>query len=542
MTDHPPIVFTTKTKTVKITAHDIDEIIDNLCSPDDFDDFDEFIDKERWRAIHAELDELYDQWLLENPWAQPRPKNLDNSIPLDINLWSDSPSVKGLVAIVFEALDAHLGGISTRHRAIYKTSVKVVILNLLAAYKRNPEKYVACSMRPVFYKASSRYNKHKISGIIIDIIKAMAETGFIGELATGVHDPKGKKGKRTRIRAGRLLIEEFEKILASGPEAIKIEHHQEEMVLKRPKSEVKPGEPKTMEYTDNTVIPKKRNAVKRINKRLQGHDIYLELDEDQRALLAWVLSQRDQNDIEVDGEDIPHFNTAKNQLYRVYNDGSFKKGGRFYGHWVQNIPARVPTTPAQAYPFRCFLRIDGKPTVELDYSNLHPHMLYTQEGKTVPEGDLYALEGVDKAKRTVVKKLFNAMLNADSIKSAIWAVYYNPPKGYRRLTEAELREISEKIQKRHKGISHYFGTGIGLTLQYKDSTIAEGILLELDKKGIVCIPIHDSFIVQAEHEETLRLAMAGQYWEVMEGETPEVDKKNANPNHPLLNELSRLPF
>lgn len=539
MTTVHPVIFTTKTKTVKVTAGDIDEIIDSLRGPDNFG---EFIDKERWRAIHAELDELYDQWLLDNPWAQPQTKNLDNSIPLDISLRSDSSAVKDLTSSVFETIYAPSGGISNRHKAKHNTCINVVILNLLEAYKRSPEKYVACSMRPVFYKASSRYNKHKISGIIIDTIKAMAESGFIGELAIGVHDPEGKEGKRTRIRAGRPLVEAFEKILASGPEAIKVEHHQEKMVLKRPKSEVKPGEPKTMEYTDNTVIPRKRSAIKRINKRLQGRDIYLELDEDQRALLAWVLSKRDQNDIEVDGEDIPHFNTAKDQLYRVYNDGSFKKGGRFYGHWVQSIPARVPTTPAQGYPFRCFLRIDGKPTVEIDYSNLHPHMLYTEEGKTVPEGDLYALEGVDKAKRTVVKKLFNAMLNADSIESAIGAVYYKPPKGYRRLTKAELREIAEKIQKRHKGISHYFGTGIGLTLQYKDSTIAEGILLELDKKGIACIPIHDSFIVQAEHEEALRVAMAGQYREVMKGEPPEVDKKNAIPSHPMLNGFSKFPF
>jgi len=423
--------------------------------------------------------------------------------------------------------------ISTRHKAIYKTSVKVVILNLLAAYRKAPEKFVACSLNPSFYKASSRYNVHDISGIIVDVIKAMDATGFIGDLAKGFYYRATKQGKLTRIRAGLPLVETFEKILTTDPEASLISHHHEEIVLKLPKAKQKPGLPKTMEFKDNTVIPRRRSAVRKFNKRLQKHEIWLELNEDLCSLLAWVQSHRDEDDIEIDAEDIPHFNTANDRIYRTFNDGSFKRGGRFYGHWVQSISARV-------YPFRTHLMIDGEPTVELDYSNLHPHMLYDMERKTPPAGDLYALEGVDPDKRDVVKKLFNAMLNADSLDSAIHAVCSKPPEGFKGITEAEVEEISEKIQEKHKGISHRFGTGIGLALQFKDSTIAEGIMLELDKKEIVCIPLHDSFIVQAKHEEALREAMTGQYRQVMKNEPPEIDGKKSNPSHPLLNNFGQL--
>lgn len=530
MTSKLPIVFTTNTRIVKITAGDIDELADYLCSPDDRD---ELIDKMRRQAVDAWYGDLYDKWLHENPWAKPSPQGLDNSIPLDINLWSDAPAVESLVSSVFEALSACLGGVSVRHKTIYKTSIKVVILNLLAAYKRESEKYVACSLNPSFYKASSRYNVHNISGIIVDVIKAMAKTDFIGDLAKGFYYRATKQGKLTRIRAGLPLIEAFEKILALDPEASLISRHHEEIVLKLPKSEQKLGLPKTMEFKDNTVIPRRRNAVRKVNKRLQKHEICLVLNEDLCSLLAWVQSHRDRDDIEIDAEEIPHFNTANDRIYRTYNDGSFKRGGRFYGHWVQSIPARV-------YPFRSHLTIDGEPTVELDYSNLHPRMLYDMKRKTSPTGDLYALDGVDPAKRPVVKKLLNAMLNADNLGEAIHAVWSKPPKGFEGTTKAEVEKISEKIHEKHEVISHHFNTGIGLTLQYKDSTIAEGIMLELDKKGIICIPIHDSFIVQAKHEEALREAMVGQYRQVMKNEPPEIDRKKSNSSHPLLNNFGQL--
>src|SRR5665213_2823864 len=54
------------------------------------------------------------------------------------------------------------------------------------------------------------------------------------------------------------------------------------------------------------------------------------------------------------------------RLYRVFNNGSFKEGGRFYGGWWQGIPSR----------YRQYITIDGHTTWEYDYSYLHPAMLY----------------------------------------------------------------------------------------------------------------------------------------------------------------------
>lgn len=74
----------------------------------------------------------------------------------------------------------------------------------------------------------------------------------------------------------------------------------------------------------------------------------------------------------------------KRDLYRVFNDGTFDHGGRFYGGWWQNIPSE----------YRRFLTLDSIPTVELDFANMQLAMLYAKIGLNL-EGDAYAIAGID---------------------------------------------------------------------------------------------------------------------------------------------------
>lgn len=69
-----------------------------------------------------------------------------------------------------------------------------------------------------------------------------------------------------------------------------------------------------------------------------------------------------------------HINFSKLSLHRVFNDPASETGGRFYGGWWQEIPKR----------FRSRIVINGKRTVEYDYSNLHPTMLDLLEGLEPP--------------------------------------------------------------------------------------------------------------------------------------------------------------
>ncbi|MBE9640975.1 hypothetical protein IQ782_29490, partial [Salipiger pacificus] len=99
----------------------------------------------------------------------------------------------------------------------------------------------------------------------------------------------------------------------------------------------------------------------------------------------------------------------RRNLYRVFNDRELTTGGRFYGGWWQSVP--------KAY--RRHLAVNGKRMVEIDYSNLHPVILYAEAGVTPPD-DCYRgifsesteARGGD-ALRNLVKASFNAMLNAE---------------------------------------------------------------------------------------------------------------------------------
>ena len=56
-------------------------------------------------------------------------------------------------------------------------------------------------------------------------------------------------------------------------------------------------------------------------------------------------------------------------LRRVFSRGSMERGGRFYGGWWQFIPSE----------FREFITINGLATVEIDFSELHPRLLYMSQ-------------------------------------------------------------------------------------------------------------------------------------------------------------------
>jgi len=102
--------------------------------------------------------------------------------------------------------------------------------------------------------------------------------------------------------------------------------------------------------------------------------------------------------------------------------------------------------------------------------------------------------------RELIKIYINALLNDES--------------GHYRLKPSELeelklshKELNNLVKKCHKSIAHLFGTGVGLELMYLDSKIAEELMLFFRFQGVVLLPIHDSFIIRAGYELSLRAEM-----------------------------------
>ena len=181
---------------------------------------------------------------------------------------------------------------------------------------------------------------------------------------------------------------------------------------------------------------------------------------------------------------------VRNALHRVFNRGAFDLGGRFYGAWWQNVTSDE----------RQRISLNGAPCIELDYSQLHPRLLYAIAGKPLT-GDAYTIEGWN---RPLVKEAMNTLINADDELSAKQSIARSIG-GKGALGKAQ--KLTEQIKAKHLGIADCFGTGAGLRLMRIDSDMAESVQLKLIRRGIVGLPIHDSFIVEERHAGVLKEIM-----------------------------------
>ena len=82
---------------------------------------------------------------------------------------------------------------------------------------------------------------------------------------------------------------------------------------------------------------------------------------------------------ELDPDQPPFLDLSAKYLTRIFNNSSLEQGGRFYRGWWQNIPKE----------FRPLICINGDFTTEMDYSAIHPSLLYALEGKEMPYEDPY---------------------------------------------------------------------------------------------------------------------------------------------------------
>ena len=251
-----------------------------------------------------------------------------------------------------------------------------------------------------------------------------------------------------------------------------------------------------------------RDNLKLINSVLGKADIRLDITDEQMLELRKEISRkRDRNLRDVD------FN--RKTLHRVFLDRRLDLGGRFYGPWYQNIPDR----------FRQKILINDAPTLELDYSALHPNLLYALRGLTPPDSDPYRLNGYSEETRKFMKNMFLRMINATSRSGAKGSIretafyerkrvrgtnYEKPkvtiPEELGNLEDKYLDPLIDKFIEKHKQIEDDLFKGYGNLLMYIDSQIAEKVLLYFAHKNVPVLALHDGFRIDARlFEELIRV-------------------------------------
>lgn len=177
---------------------------------------------------------------------------------------------------------------------------------------------------------------------------------------------------------------------------------------------------------------------------------------------------------------------------RIFNT-SFQLGGRFYCT-AQGLRGTERQT----------LRIDGEPTIELDFKSMQPRMAYHLNGIEAPI-DCYESDVID---RDIAKKIMLISLNATDKKAAILAA----SKDLHIPHETSKRYI-EELSSKHSAIANWFFTSSWGRLQNLESQITDTTLEYATQQGIPVLPIHDSYITKTKHTFALRDILMDAYKE-----------------------------
>lgn len=358
-------------------------------------------------------------------------------------------------------------------------TINVLLANLAVAAlnRHNPRRVIALPLN------GNDYSNTGLSFTTVQLaFDALQALGLaIGK--KGVAKPDGaneRRGMRSRLR-GNSAMRDLMRVHGLDPEYVR-NPPRDLIVLKKYRWSL-PAEPSDVTIT--------RPDLERINVLLAGTELHLPDD-------AWERIAATKKPVDdVSDEQRRHRQylgdmTAK-QLYRVFTR-TWDQGGRLYGGWWIGVPKNE----------RRQIQIDGEPTIELDYGQLHPTMLFAMVGRQL-DYDAYKVRDFS---RELGKETFMRLLNRTAERGG----RYIRQEGDVPLPPDISPERYTELYKLHlEPVRHLLGEGMGLRLQRQDSDLALEILTELADQQIVALPVHDSFIVKHQHADTLRAAMMSNF-------------------------------
>ena len=353
----------------------------------------------------------------------------------------------------------------------FEHAVATLIYDAWRSVSSVPISECLINKRSGFYSENPRYRDPMLTyRQTMAAYEGFIALGLIEETHFGYFDPETLEGETTRFAARDELLERLRDL--EGHPAFDIPHSSSETIILRDKVN---GKRVQVEYEDTAITDTYRSSLDKINKCFLKHWCDLEvLDSELPKLQERITKHKTKEPIDF----------SKRTLVRIFNNGSFKEGGRFYRGWWQNVPSE----------YRKYITIDEKRTAEVDFSQLNPHLLYSANYKELGSEDAYS-RVLDGAHRDIVKQAFNAMVqNKGPLK--------NCPKDI-NLDNIDMGwvDLRDKIIKAHKPIADQFFIGIGNKLQFKESCIAERVMLDFAQMDAPALPVHDSFIVHHAYAE-----------------------------------------
>ena len=376
-----------------------------------------------------------------------------------------------------------------KYHKLYRDQLGVILANLYETYSIQDYLFTYYSKSNSDYKETTRYNPNKISARPLRFLAdSLIKHGWVGT-SQWFYDENNKENRWcSRMRPSKKLIQAFKKFKIT-PKCI----YRKPMEYIR----LKDSKKRLEEYENTPVTNLMRNRLSAYNSLIFQTNIRLKRSKKINEYLE--LKPTNFNDTE---------------YYRVFNGGSFELGGRFYGPWWVTLSKDA----------RKNITLNGEKTIELDYSSIGIHLLYSQENLNYYDlndkySDPYILKGIDPEEREVNKKIITIALNMspeDRHRKFVYTVRKKIKKtndersilGIKKLLKVPTpREVHKRLRifkKENVPIEHYLFTGVGTKLQFKDSCIAESVIERMVSMRIPVLVVHDSFIVQYRNRELLR--------------------------------------
>ena len=368
----------------------------------------------------------------------------------------------------------------------FKFTVEYLLKDLWRSSRSIPPSQIAVNLRTAYYSENNRYLDNRLTYRQIKAaLTGLENIGLIKLVSKGYFSRERRDGKLTRYSPTPLLVGQLNLIQSHPAFYFKDEVPVEPIILR----EKIGGKRQDIDYSDTPSSVVYRSKLQKINDCLKKHWVDLRIKDEQIPLLSERIFQ-DENKEPID--------LSRRTLVRIFTNGSFEEGGRFYRAWWQNVPSE----------YRPYITIDEEVTTEYDYSQLSPHMLYFSDGKNLGNEDAYD-RVLDGQHRDVVKQAFNAMVQSSRVLTR------SPRKIDLSSVDLDWKTLRDKILETHKPIQHLFFQGKGNQLQFWDSCMAESIMLHFAAQNEPVLPIHDSFIMRkgyaSELEEVMRKAFRDKF-------------------------------
>ena len=393
----------------------------------------------------------------------------DDSIKLDFYKFSDHSEIKSISEKIIAEIQRQniFQNFSKKSQYKVRDYVKTLLCNFFVAFRTN--KCVSIPRTKSYYSDHNNFAFSLISyEIFIFCVDFLTAKKYIAEKKGYKAFGDNTKGKTSKYWALPILYSQFNTLDFSDIFTAK----EKEIIMKDQNKN-------RVNFKGNSETKILRNKLQSTNELYQQFDLRTVLNEQRTTTRLFP------------------------RLTAIYNNCSFSDGGRLYC-----LPYRGEINYQQLNKEeRSRITINLADTVELDFSTLHLSMLYAQRNIELLS-DPYSFD----CNRNIAKKTILVLINAETEYSALKAL----EKQFENTID--FKPIIAGAKQYHTPIADCFGSGIGIKLQNYDAKIAVNVISHFAEKGVPCLPIHDSFIIQKRYKQQLKDVMISAYKSLFNGD------------------------